>query len=228
MKQRNRRPAKLLAGILFIVGGVSCSGLNRTGPSVTCADLNDGAKNACQEGIIASCKGGSVTYEVCTAGNTPEQVCGETWQTSGAFKCTQSSTGGGGTGAGPKQSGPGSTTAPGADATAQPLSQWSAVNGQDVCAPKPSQCKIVFGDAACDSCSHDAAHSSECSAIGRCASDINCCQAIDCYTTNCVGVGENAKVKECLQTHCPKFGNTAFGELTDMLIRNNAGCPCNW
>lgn len=72
----------------------SCSSLNREGPPVTCADLNGGAVNACQQGIIASCKDGkTVTYQVCTDGTNPDQVCGDTWQVKGRYQCTQSSTG---------------------------------------------------------------------------------------------------------------------------------------
>jgi hypothetical protein len=56
------------AAFVFTLALASCSSLNREGPLVTCADLQDGKTNACKEGIIASCKDGStVTYEVCTS-----------------------------------------------------------------------------------------------------------------------------------------------------------------
>lgn len=74
----------------------ACSAFNREGPLVTCADLEGGAKNACKEGIIASCKNGKgVTYEVCR-GAEGEGTCEASWQKQGAYKCEEpsSSTGG--------------------------------------------------------------------------------------------------------------------------------------
>jgi len=72
--------------------GVACSVLNREGPDVTCADLDNGVKNACQEGIIASCVNGSMQYEVCDS----KEACGESWQTPDHYQCDQSATGGSG------------------------------------------------------------------------------------------------------------------------------------
>jgi hypothetical protein len=62
---------------------VSCSLLNRTGPDVSCADLQNGAINACKDGIIASCISGQVTYQVCTDSSD----CDQSWQTPGAYVC---------------------------------------------------------------------------------------------------------------------------------------------
>lgn len=82
-----------IVGLLFLVT-VACSSLNREGPNVTCADLQGGAINACQQGIIASCRDGKkVTYQVCTndvGDTTAEQLCSASWQTKGAYKCEHS------------------------------------------------------------------------------------------------------------------------------------------
>lgn len=71
-----------LAVLTLLLAG--CSILNREGPDVTCADLNNGAKNACEDDIIATCVDGKVTFEVCDVG-----ACSETWQTDGKFRCSQ-------------------------------------------------------------------------------------------------------------------------------------------
>jgi hypothetical protein len=74
---------------------VACSGLNREGPNVTCNDLQGGAINACKDGIIAACKDGkNVTFEVCTESDG-DKACEASWQTKGAYTCTQGSNGGG-------------------------------------------------------------------------------------------------------------------------------------
>ena len=62
---------------------LGCSGLNRVGPDVTCEDLAQGARNACAEGIIASCLGNSVQFVSCAK----EGACEEPWQEAGAFRC---------------------------------------------------------------------------------------------------------------------------------------------
>ncbi len=76
----------------------ACSLLNRNGPEVTCADLDEGAVNACESGIIATCHGGEMTYVVCDDAG----ACERTWQVQGAFSCVEGgappSTGGGGSG----------------------------------------------------------------------------------------------------------------------------------
>jgi hypothetical protein len=81
---------------------------NREGPNVTCADLKDGRINACEDGIIASCKDGqTVTHEVCTESDgatSAEEICEASWQKHGAYVCEESSTavrGGGGSGGAP-------------------------------------------------------------------------------------------------------------------------------
>lgn len=70
----------------------SCSSLNREGPLVTCSDLDGGTTNACKDGIIASCTNGSmVTYEVCTEGEAPEDICEQSWQMPGHYTCENES-----------------------------------------------------------------------------------------------------------------------------------------
>ena len=70
----------------------SCSTLNREGPDVTCEDLENGAVNACRDGIIARCMGDAVTFEVCTSDDspTPEEVCEASWQVEGVYRCRES------------------------------------------------------------------------------------------------------------------------------------------
>ena len=84
-------------GVVFLL--VGCSMFNREGPNVTCTDLDNGAQNACSNGIIATCTVGKVTYEVCDLQTT----CEQTWQTQGQYRCDQNSqlpnlTGSGGNG----------------------------------------------------------------------------------------------------------------------------------
>jgi hypothetical protein len=64
---------------------VGCSLLNRTGPDVTCADLQEGAINACSDGIIATCANGVVTWNVCQ----DSAACTEAWQYPNDFRCNQ-------------------------------------------------------------------------------------------------------------------------------------------
>ncbi len=66
----------------------SCSLQNQEGPDVTCADLDCGRINACEEGIIAQCVDGTtVKYHVCRSSG--EDICDEDWQTPGQFKCLE-------------------------------------------------------------------------------------------------------------------------------------------
>lgn len=64
---------------------ISCSVYNREGPNVTCAALRNGAETACSEGIIASCVGGSVRYQVCD----DSKVCEAAWNAPGRYSCTE-------------------------------------------------------------------------------------------------------------------------------------------
>ncbi len=78
---------------LLLLGAVSaCSVLNREGPDVSCSDLDNGGKNACQDGIIATCVNGTVKYEVCDS----KDACGESWQVAYHYQCDQSGSGGSG------------------------------------------------------------------------------------------------------------------------------------
>ncbi|MBX3125541.1 MAG: hypothetical protein KF718_02450 [Polyangiaceae bacterium] len=90
-------------GLVLVIACIAftgaCSTLNREGPDVTCADLNDGAVNACQEGIIATCRNGTVSWKVCEDKDT----CEATWQQPGGFRCNETDpapSGSGGTGSG--------------------------------------------------------------------------------------------------------------------------------
>ena len=63
----------------------ACSLVNRDGPDVSCADLRQGEINACEQGIIARCEDGEVTFEVCDdykACEVPEQL-------EGAYRCME-------------------------------------------------------------------------------------------------------------------------------------------
>ena len=65
--------------------GAACSLENREGPEVTCAELECGRINACQEGIIAQCVDGrNVRYHVCGT----DTACEQGWQTPGQFRCS--------------------------------------------------------------------------------------------------------------------------------------------
>lgn len=73
--------------VVIIAVMASCSIFNREGPHVTCADLDGGLRNACKNGIIASCSdGATVTATVCDDSTT----CDNNWQTTGAYRCSQS------------------------------------------------------------------------------------------------------------------------------------------
>lgn len=77
----------------IVVFMVACSLLNRNGPNVTCADLQGGAINACQDGIIASCANGTtVTWQVCadTQSTDGAEVCSAEWQRPGQYRCLSS------------------------------------------------------------------------------------------------------------------------------------------
>jgi hypothetical protein len=67
--------------ILATIG--ACSLFNREGPAVTCQDLAGGAINDCRDGILASCDGAKVTYQVCDL----KSACEQPWQTPGAYRC---------------------------------------------------------------------------------------------------------------------------------------------
>lgn len=84
-----------ISGLLFgVLGGPGCSLANREGPDETCAELGNGAKNACRDGIIASCLDGkTVQYNVCTnevEGTKPSDLCSASWQVPGQYSCDRS------------------------------------------------------------------------------------------------------------------------------------------
>lgn len=77
-------PARRLAVLFLAVAFASCSLQNREGVDATCADLQGGLVNACNDGIITSCLDGkTVRYEVCENKGSCEGI----WQTPGAFVC---------------------------------------------------------------------------------------------------------------------------------------------
>lgn len=64
----------------------ACSLSNREGPDVTCADLDNGIRNACTEGIIATCSAPSkVAFLVCS----DEDACSASWQSAGQYRCNE-------------------------------------------------------------------------------------------------------------------------------------------
>ena len=66
------------------VSGSGCSLDNQEGPLVTCAQLECGRINACQEGIIAQCVDGrNVVYHVCST----DDICDAEWQVEGEYRC---------------------------------------------------------------------------------------------------------------------------------------------
>ena len=82
-----------LIHLQLVVLSAACSLLNRKGPDVTCADLGDGAENGCENGIIATCDRGTVTWSVCGE----ESACEEPWQQPGRFRCEEFASSGGST-----------------------------------------------------------------------------------------------------------------------------------
>lgn len=75
----------LLIGLAILSNG-SCSLYNTEGPDVSCEDLQCGRINACQNGIIASCGDGkTMKFHVCT--EEAKDICGESWQKKGEYKC---------------------------------------------------------------------------------------------------------------------------------------------
>jgi hypothetical protein len=119
----------LVLGCLGLLAALApaCSGNNQEGPEVTCADLQCGRINACQEGIIAQCADGvNVRYHACSS---DKELCGYDWQIPGQFRCESAATdcegcrpdgpscaaaGGGGGGGGAAQGGGGPGGAGGA------------------------------------------------------------------------------------------------------------------
>lgn len=78
-----------LALLSVPVVSAACSLQNQEGPDVTCADLECGRINQCADGIIAQCVDGvHVVFRVCGT----DDVCAETWQVTGQYKCTQDTT----------------------------------------------------------------------------------------------------------------------------------------
>lgn len=82
------RGFSLMLGAFSIAVISSCSLSNVEGPDVRCEDLQCGRVNACENGIIASCGDGkTMKFHVCT--EEAKDICGESWQKKGQFKCDQ-------------------------------------------------------------------------------------------------------------------------------------------
>lgn len=80
--------AGLALGSGWTATAASCSLQNREGPRVTCADLDCGRLNACEDGIIAQCLDGvTVRYHVCESDD--DTLCGDDWQVPGQYRCTE-------------------------------------------------------------------------------------------------------------------------------------------
>lgn len=95
---------KIIVLTTLLVMPFGCSFLNRFGPEVDCEDLQNGAINACKDGIIASCSDGeNVTFQVCDEeidDVSASDICEAPWQFDGAFRCAPDGTGGAGGGGG--------------------------------------------------------------------------------------------------------------------------------
>jgi hypothetical protein len=66
----------------------ACSLQNVEGPDVTCADLECGRINACENGVIAQCVDGvTVKWDVCTSSG--DDICVEDWQIPGQYRCLE-------------------------------------------------------------------------------------------------------------------------------------------
>lgn len=74
-----------LGAVTLVLLAGACSLLNRDGPDASCADLQNGATNACADGIIATCSSGTVSYKVCDE----KSACSAPWQTSGRYRCKE-------------------------------------------------------------------------------------------------------------------------------------------
>ena len=80
------RPWAPLVAWYLLVG---CSLLNRTGPDVTCDDLQAGLVAGCAEGVIARCSDGqNVTFTVCDDAD----VCDAEWQVGPLYRCSEDET----------------------------------------------------------------------------------------------------------------------------------------
>lgn len=136
-----------LLPIAFTVtlGVWACSWQNREGPDVTCADLQDGAVNACEDGIIATCTNGAVTWRVCE--DDPD-ACDASFQEPGKFRCddTEPVPGSGGSGASNSSGGHGGTSTGGGGTGGMPVGGGGA-GGCDPSGP----CVVFAGDQTVDS-----------------------------------------------------------------------------
>lgn len=131
----------------------ACSVFNRQGPSVTCDDLQNGAINACKEGIIASCVDGvHVAYQVCT-GDDGADTCSQSWQTAGAYRCSRQLSDSAGSEASevPSSGGPTPGTSSGRDASSSACNPDDLMSDENNCGVCGHTCSspMICKDAAC-------------------------------------------------------------------------------
>lgn len=180
---------------LFVIGSsaaviltISCSLLNREGPDVSCADLDNGAQNACKEGIIATCTNSTVVYKVCDDKN----VCEASWQSAGEYRCTESETlpvlevsGAGGTGGIAGTGGTGGS------------SQSSGGSGGG-----GKTCGFTIATASCASC----VQANCCTIAVTCSQNADCvsCMTRPASASQCVPgmVGAYDNLMNCLSSMC--------------------------
>jgi hypothetical protein len=141
-----------LAWLLLVA---ACSLSNREGPDVSCKDLGSGTKNACAEGIIASCESSKVTYRVCD----DNDACEATWQQEGAFRCSQGD------------------SLPELEPSKKPTNSAEDHDSNSDAGSDETfkACGWSFGDKACASCFQDGC----CDLAKQCADDEECTSCVD-------------------------------------------------
>jgi hypothetical protein len=149
--------ARSVIFVVATVAGLGCSVLNRTGPDDTCASLENGAVNDCKDGILATCVGTRVTYRVCD----DSSACEQSWQTPGAYLCSQSDPPFVPTASSPSVSGSGAV---GPDATAAVVAPSGGV------AATCGTAVLIVNTPDCAQCVEGGC----CGIAGRCGGDAQC------------------------------------------------------
>ncbi|MFI5298982.1 MAG: hypothetical protein ACHREM_12870 [Polyangiales bacterium] len=167
-----------ISATVGVVGAVllvtACSLANRDGPDTSCTALRYGAVNACQQGILAACVAGSVTYKACADSN----ACTASWQTPTAYRCAQTDNGPWGIGlGGPMPTGPtdGGTDSGRSDGGVFDVGSFdvgtSDTSGSDA---GSLACGFAFKLPACATC----VASNCCTVLLTCASDAECTSCV--------------------------------------------------
>lgn len=187
-----------LGALLLLALATACSVLNRDGPDATCANLDDGAKNACADGIIATCTAGEVRWHVCD----DEKACEQAWQVEGQYRCADSDpfpngvptggSGGGGAGGTGAVAGNGGTGAvPGSGGGTGGMSAASC----DQCITNSCADKL-------NACNADAKCSELLTCIKACG-DTSCSKAcVYKYPDSASYLGYS--LRQCVLDNCPK------------------------